>query len=441
MGQKCSELKKDAKKELKKSREKSERKKKKALKILLLIITAIMTIATIPSFSMILFGAMTVLLLPIEQIDSLWDKLLRDKKKTFKPIILTVVFVVACMTAPLDEQNSDNLNSDNTVSSSIEDNTTDTTEEGTSEITEIASENSSEANTTEETTEETSQYVNSTCITIDEIPEYSGNAYVSINDNVPFFTDDEMITEAFEYYSDLDSLGRCGVAYANVCVDIMPTEERGEIGSVKPTGWHTVKYDIVSGKYLYNRCHLIGYQLSAENANTKNLITGTRYLNVEGMLPFENMVADYIKETNNHVLYRVTPIFAGENLLCSGVLIEAKSVEDNGAGILFNVYCYNVQPGITIDYLTGDSSLDETESSQASTGNDSQNTGTTTEESKETETTTSASSDSTVMVHITDTGSKYHRAGCRYLKSDTEVTLEKAKALGLTPCGSCNPPQ
>lgn len=221
----------------------------------------------------------------------------------------------------------------------------------------------------------------------------------------------------------------------------MPTEERGEIGSVKPTGWHTVKYDIVSGKYLYNRCHLIGYQLSAENANTKNLITGTRYLNVEGMLPFENMVADYIKETNNHVLYRVTPMFAGENLLCSGVLIEAKSVEDNGAGILFNVYCYNVQPGITIDYLTGDSSLDETESSQASTGNDSQNTGTTTEESKETETTTSASSDSTVMVHITDTGSKYHRAGCRYLKSDTEVTLEKAKALGLTPCGSCNPPQ
>lgn len=427
-----------------KEREEKE-KKKKALKILLLIITAIMTIATIPSFSMMLFGAMTVLLLPIEQIDSLWDRLLRDKKKTFKPIILTVVFVVACMTAPLDEQNSDNLNTDNTVSSSIEDNATDVTEEGTSEITEIASENSSETNTTEETTEETSQYVNSTNITIDEIPEYSGNAYVSINDNVPFFTDDEMITEAFEYYSDLDSLGRCGVAYANVCVDIMPTEERGEIGSVKPTGWHTVKYDIVSGKYLYNRCHLIGYQLSAENANTKNLITGTRYLNVEGMLPFENMVADYVKETNNHVLYRVTPMFAGENLLCSGVLIEAKSVEDNGAGILFNVYCYNVQPGITIDYLTGDSSLDETESSQASTGNDSQNTGTstetTTEESKETETTTSASSDSTVMVHITDTGSKYHRAGCRYLKGDTEVTLEKAKALGLTPCGSCNPPQ
>lgn len=427
-----------------KEREEKE-KNKKLLKMLLLFITAIMTIATIPSFSMILFGAMTVLLLPIEQIDSLWDRLLRDKKKTFKPVILTVVFVVACITAPLDEQNSDNLNSDNTVSSSIEDNATDVTEEGTSEITEIASENSSEANTTEETTEEASQYVNSASITLDEIPEYSGSAYISINDNVPFFTDEEMITEAFEYYSDLDSLGRCGVAYANVCVDIMPTEERGEIGSVKPTGWHTVKYDIVSGKYLYNRCHLIGYQLSAENANTKNLITGTRYLNVEGMLPFENMVADYVKETNNHVLYRVTPMFAGENLLCSGVLIEAKSVEDKGAGILFNVYCYNVQPGITIDYLTGDSSLDETESSQASTGNDSQNTGTstetTTEASKEAETTTSASSDSTVMVHITDTGSKYHRAGCRYLKSDTEVTLEKAKALGLTPCGSCNPPQ
>lgn len=458
--------------EEKQRKEREEReKKKKSIKLMLALITAMMMLASFPSFAMILFGAMTVLLLPIEQIDYLWDKLLHDKKKTFKPIILAVMFVVACMTAPLDEQNSDNLNTDNTVSSSIEDNVADVTEEGTSEIIGAASESSSEATSTEEktteatsteektteekitdekttderTADEASKYVNSTIISIDEIPEYSGNAYVSINDNIPFFTDDEMITEAFEYYSDLDSLGRCGVAYANVCVDIMPTEERGEIGSVKPTGWHTVKYDIVSGKYLYNRCHLIGYQLSAENANTKNLITGTRYLNVEGMLPFENMVADYVKETNNHVLYRVTPMFAGENLLCSGVLIEAKSVEDNGAGILFNVYCYNVQPGIIIDYLTGDSSLDETESSQASTGNDSRNTGTATastiEENKETETATSTSSDSTVMVHITDTGSKYHRAGCRYLKSDTEVTLEKAKALGLTPCGSCNPPQ
>lgn len=196
-------------------------------------------------------------------------------------------------------------------------------------------------------------------ISLDSIPAYSGTAYVEVNNNVPFFTDSDMTTQAFERYSKLDGHRRCGVAYANVCTEIMPTEERGKIGSVKPSGWHTVKYDIVNGKYLYNRCHLIGYQLSAENANEKNLITGTRYLNVEGMLPFENMVADYVKETDHHVLYRVTPIFEGNNLVASGVLMEAKSVEDNGKGITFCVYCYNVQPGISIDYATGDSQLED----------------------------------------------------------------------------------
>ena len=163
--------------------------------------------------------------------------------------------------------------------------------------------------------------------------------YVEINNNVPLFTDNDLTTKAFENYADLDSLGRCGVVYANVCKDTMPTTTRGEIGSVKTTGWHTVKYDCVSGKYLYNRCHLIGWQLTAENANVKNLITGTRYLNIDGMVSFENMVADYVKETNNHVLYRVTPYFEGDNLLASGVQIEATSVEDKGDGILFNVYC------------------------------------------------------------------------------------------------------
>ena len=167
-----------------------------------------------------------------------------------------------------------------------------------------------------------------------------------------------MTTTAFENYSDLDSLGRCGVAYANICRDIMPTEERGKIGMIKPSGWHTVKYDVIKDRYLYNRCHLIGYQLAGENANPKNLITGTRYLNVEGMLPFENLVADYVNNTGNHVLYRVTPMFSGSNLVANGVLIEAKSVEDNGGGILFNVYCYNVQPGVGINYENGDSWLD-----------------------------------------------------------------------------------
>ena len=193
-------------------------------------------------------------------------------------------------------------------------------------------------------------------VSLEDIPEYNGKPYVYINSNVPFFNESDLTITSFEKYSELDSLGRCGVAVASIGKDIMPTEERGAIGSVKPSGWHTVRYQGIDGNYLYNRCHLIGYQLSGENANENNLITGTRYLNVEGMLPFENMVAEYVEETNNHVLYRVTPIFEGNNLLASGVLIEAKSVEDNGKGIQFNVYCYNVQPGIEIDYKTGKSS-------------------------------------------------------------------------------------
>lgn len=187
-----------------------------------------------------------------------------------------------------------------------------------------------------------------------EIPAYSGTPYTEVNGNQPYFTEEELTTQSFETYSELDSLGRCGVAYANVGQDLMPTEPRGEIGAVKPTGWHLVKYDNVDGKYLYNRCHLIAYMLAAENANPQNLITGTRYLNVQGMLPFETKVCDYVKNTGNHVLYRVTPIFDGDNLLADGVLMEAYSVEDAGEGISFCVFAYNVQPGIGIDYATGD---------------------------------------------------------------------------------------
>ena len=195
--------------------------------------------------------------------------------------------------------------------------------------------------------------------TISDIPAYSGKAYIEINENKPNFSASDLTTTSFEKYSPLDELGRCGIAFANVGTDIMPTSERESISSVKPTGWQTVKYDSISGKYLYNRCHLIGFQLTAENANELNLITGTRYLNVDGMLPFENMVADYVKETNNHVLYRVTPVFEGNDLVAKGVQIEAMSVEDNGEGIEFNVFIYNVQPGITIDYSTGNSALGE----------------------------------------------------------------------------------
>lgn len=194
-------------------------------------------------------------------------------------------------------------------------------------------------------------------ISIADIPTYSGETYAVINANVPFFTEDDKTDKSFETYSELDELGRCGVAYACVGLDIMPTEPRGEIGMVKPSGWHTVKYDCVDGKYLYNRCHLLGYQLTGENANEQNLITGTRWLNVEGMLPFENEIADYVESTGNHVLYRVSPIFQEDNLLADGVLMEGLSVEDNGKGVQFNVYVYNAQPGIEINYTTGDSSL------------------------------------------------------------------------------------
>ncbi|RGW85875.1 DNA/RNA non-specific endonuclease [Agathobacter rectalis] len=310
---------------------------------------------------------------------------------------------------------------------------------------------------------------NNSYVSLDAIPAYDGKAYVAVNNNEPFFTDSDMTTTAFENYSDLDSLGRCGVAYANICKEIMPTEKRGKIGMIKPSGWHTVKYDVIKDRYLYNRCHLIGYQLAGENANPKNLITGTRYLNVEGMLPFENLVADYVNNTENHVLYRVTPMFSGSNLVANGVLIEAKSVEDNGGGILFNVYCYNVQPGVGINYENGDSWLDGTapqeQSAQtgaaqnggsqssdgsqagASTG-DTGSSGSITgsaasgSDTSPAENSVSDSSNSKTMVHITATGKKYHRAGCRSLKkSDTEVTLDEAKSMGLSPCGICNPPQ
>ena len=300
---------------------------------------------------------------------------------------------------------------------------------------------------------------NNSYVSLDAIPAYDGKAYVAVNNNEPFFTDSDMTTTAFENYSDLDSLGRCGVAYANICKEIMPTEKRGKIGMIKPSGWHTVKYDVIKDRYLYNRCHLIGYQLAGENANPKNLITGTRYLNVEGMLPFENLVADYVNNTGNHVLYRVTPMFSGSNLVANGVLIEAKSVEDNGGGILFNVYCYNVQPGVGINYENGDSWLDGTtpqnEGSQSSAGSvagasagdigsSSSTTGSASSgsDSSAAENSVSDSSNSETMVHITATGKKYHRAGCRTLKkSDTEVTLDEAKSMGLSPCGICNPPQ
>jgi len=196
-------------------------------------------------------------------------------------------------------------------------------------------------------------------ISLVEVPAYTGESFVVLGDSIPQFKEEDYVTESYEYYGELDALNRCTYTMACIGPDLMPTEDRGNIGQVKPTGWVTAKYDFVDGKYLYNRCHLIGFQLTGENANERNLITGTRYMNVEGMLPFENMVADYIKETRNHVLYRVIPIFDGDDLVAEGVTMEAWSVEDNGEGICIYVYVYNVQPGVEIDYATGESWLAE----------------------------------------------------------------------------------
>ena len=196
----------------------------------------------------------------------------------------------------------------------------------------------------------------STSDVIEEIPDYSGEPWVIVNNNVPYFSESEITTDSFESYSSLDALGRCGVCWASIGADLMPAdgEGRGDISTIKPSGWVNAKYDFVKGGYVYNRCHLIGWQLTAENANKENLITGTRYMNINGMLPFENLVADYIKDTGNHVMYRVTPDFVDDELVCRGVLMEGYSVEDNGDGILYCVYCYNVQPGVSINYMTGE---------------------------------------------------------------------------------------
>lgn len=254
-----------------------------------------------------------------------------------------------------------------------------------------------------------------------DIPAYNGMPYIQLENNMPDFSDEEKTnTEAFEIYSDLDSLGRCGQAYANICLELQPTEPRGEIGNVRPSGWHTVKYNaVIDGNYLYNRCHLIAYCLAGENANEKNLITGTRYMNVSGMLPFEDEVADYVRETDHHVLYRVTPVYEGNDLVAQGVQMEGFSVEDAGEGVCFNVFVYNVQPGIGIDYATGDSWEAEN---------------------------TPQSEDSEKTYVLNTNTMKFHRSDCssvaKMAGNNKEYTTEKREALireGYSPCGICNP--
>lgn len=259
----------------------------------------------------------------------------------------------------------------------------------------------------------------------EQVPSYTGAAFTVVHNNVPYFTKADLITESYETYAPLDGLGRCGVATACVGKDIMPTEKRGSIGQVKPSGWRMAKYDNVDGKYLYNRCHLIGYQLTGENANECNLITGTRYLNMEGMLPFENMVADYVKETGNHVLYRVTPVFSGNDLVANGVLMEAYSVEDKGEGICYCVYAYNVQPGIGIDYATGESRLADEAAVMENASID--------------------ASDADVHEYVlNDNTMKFHTPECSSVKKMKNpqyvtTTREEVRNGGYEPCNMCCP--
>ena len=406
----------------------------------------------------------------------MWEEL--TKSKALKSVMTGMLFVAfSCMVATgcgnteaLSQEQEKEIvttvtESETAVTTVSESETSDTESEATNEP-------AAQSVHTQPSTEVT--------ISVADIPAYAGDPYVTINDNVPQFLETDLATSSYEYYSDLDDLDRCGVVYACIGTDLMPTEERGNIGSVKPSGWHTVKYDIVDGKYLYNRCHLIGYQLSGENANINNLITGTRYLNVEGMLPFENMVADYVKETGNHVLYRVAPVFEGDNLVASGVQIEAQSVEDQGEGILFNVYCYNVQPGVTIDYATGDSVLAENAEAQSNTATSNDgasqqnavtqsNAATSNEAASQQETTTQdgtavqgaeenssdhatdasgaavsndtgAGGSGSVMVWKSATGSKYHSTNhCGNMNPDnaTQITEEEAIREGLGKCKKC----
>lgn len=254
------------------------------------------------------------------------------------------------------------------------------------------------------------------------VPAYAGEPYAVVNGNQPFFTEEDMSPIQEESYAVLDDLGRCGVATALVSPRTLPTEERGSIGMVRPSGWQTVRYSFVDGQYLYNRCHLIGYQLTAENANTQNLITGTRYLNTEGMLPFENQVADYVEETGRPVLYRVTPVFIGEELVARGVLMEALSTEDNGAGVRFCVFCYNVQPGVAIDYADGSS----TEAAATPTPQQTSEAG---------------------PVYILNTSTKkFHKPGCQSVQDMSEKnkqtftgSRETLIGQGYEPCQRCQP--
>ena len=386
-------------------------------------------------------------------------KLKKLSKKT-KIIITVLVLSVICFTGGCvpDSESTATGTTENTstgiVETTAESNINENGNEGEKDVTHYETQSVKEnAHKSEANSEEDEKPGNSNSspeLSVSSVPDFKGVAYVVINGNKPGFSDKEITTSSFEKYSSLDYLGRCGVALACLGRDIMPTEERGSIGQVKPSGWHTIKYDCVDGKYLYNRCHLIGFQLSGENANERNLITGTRYMNVEGMLPFENMVADYIKETDNHVMYRVTPVYDGNNLLASGVQIEAYSVEDDGDGICFNVYCYNAQPGVKINYsdgssMLGDEPVTEAQTKKNETTSDKSSVGGVTENSSAS--VTKEQQPSASYHYILNTNSKkFHYPSCDSVKKMSEENKCEYKGSrddllseGYVPCKNCDP--
>lgn len=411
-------------------------------KIIGWIFTAIFAICTFANgfhFSTIFLLLATFLLMPINSIRNFLKE--KVKIKNGLAIALAVIFFfVGILNSPLGDSSPD-ISDNSSISSAVDSDTHSQNEITSSEV--ASSEITSSENTVSENTSSSSNIAssssedkvnssvgtgNQTAIKPSDIPKYSGKPYITINNNIPNFSASELTQKGYEKYSELDSLGRTQTALASVGKDTMPnpSEERGSISSIKPSGWKQAKYTNISGGWLYNRCHLIGWQLSAENANRSNLITGTKYLNIKGMLPFENMVADYIKETGDHVAYRITPIYDGNNLLASGVQMEAYSVEDKGESICFNVYCYNVQPGVSINYKTGSSKgpTEETNSS-ASSSTPPPKPETSTEQTSQT-------------VWITNSGSKYHSySGCSNMKYPREVTRKDAERLNYEPCKKC----
>ena len=376
----------------------------------------------------LLFIAAGILMLPIPKIRKYFNS------KNIKTWMIVVASVVFLFTGIL---NSDSYETNYTSDLDKTSETIESKDKSKNKEKQSDTEKNKKSESKDE--EKIEEAISTVKFTLSDIPDYSGNTYVVLNNNIPSFTKSELKTKGYEIYSSLDNLGRTKTAIASVGKDTMPkdNEKRGSISSIKPSGWVQAQYEHISGKYLYNRCHLIGWQLTPENANKKNLITGTKSFNVNGMLPFENMVADYIKETEHHVAYRITPFYKDNNLVCTGVQMEAYSVEDNGQGIQFNVFVYNVEKDVVIDYATGKSYSTYVQTTSTNNG-ETANNNTSSTTTSSTTSSTSSTTDSGSMVWIPNSGSKYHsRSNCSNMKNPAQVTKSEAISRGYEPCKKC----